>query len=161
MGNAIEQSLAQPLGFVGELDLRGEMFAGLELSGQAADGEGDDEIGREGERVLELRDVQGEKRRDEKEIPGQRAQRRDEEDRPAIQKNPGEEHAEQEDERNGPVTDERSEQPAGHGEAGDTDDRQRYSSEQGGGDEGTHRRAPRERGLFDTARTGCFQHGAT
>ena len=64
MGNAIEQRLAQSLGFMGELDLRGEMLACLELRGQAADRDRDDEVGREGQSIFELRDVQGKERRD-------------------------------------------------------------------------------------------------
>ena len=99
MRDAIEQRLAQPLGFLRELHLGGEMLAGFQLRGQAADGERDDEIGREGERVLEFRDVEGEERRDEKEIPGERAKRGDEQDRAAIQENAGQENAEQIDQR--------------------------------------------------------------
>ena len=74
MGNAIEQRFAESLRFLGELDLGGEMFARLKLRRQATDGDRDDEVGREGERIFKLCDMQGEERRNKEEIPGESAQ---------------------------------------------------------------------------------------
>lgn len=104
MRHAIEQCLAQALGIRGELNLGGEMFAGLQLRSQAADCDSDDEVGREGERIFEFRDVQGEERRDEQEIPGQRAERCDQENRAAVENHSREQHSEKVDERDGCVT---------------------------------------------------------
>ena len=123
MRNAIEQGLAQPLGIFRELDLSREMFARFQSRGEAADRDRDDEVGRESQRVFEFRDVQGEERRDEEEIPRQRAKRGDEQDRAAIQDHPGKQHAEQVDERNGCVTSKRCQEPASDGESGHTCDR--------------------------------------
>ena len=133
MGNAIEQCLTQSLGFVGELDLRSEMLAGLELRGQAADGDRDDEVGREGQRIFELRDVQSKERRNKQKIPGKRAQGRHQQNRSAIQNHPGKQHAEKKNERNRPVAGQRRQEPAGDGQRGHTDYGQAYSRGNEGG----------------------------
>src|SRR4029077_17860509 len=64
VGNAIEQRLAEPLGLEAELDLRGEVFPGLELRGQAADRDRNDEVGGKGQSIFELRNVQSKEWRD-------------------------------------------------------------------------------------------------
>ena len=79
------------------------LFALAQLRGEMTDDERDHEIGAEHHEIVEVRDVKSEARRNEEEIPEQRAERGEKERRPAAQSRGGEHDRQQIKKRDRPV----------------------------------------------------------
>src|SRR4029434_3792451 len=83
--HAVEQSFAETLRFLCQLNLGREMLACLQLRSQAADRDRDDEVSRKSQRIFELRDVQRKQWWDKQKIPGKRAECCNQQDGPTTQ----------------------------------------------------------------------------
>ena len=99
MRDAIKESLTQPFRIFCQLNLSCEVFPCLQLGRQIADGQSDDEVSRESQGIFQLGNVQGKQWWDKQEIPGDCAERCDQQNGPAAQNHPCQQHPEQVDER--------------------------------------------------------------